>query len=69
MDAENCRRYLAGIEYDLTSAKKEGLHHFYKLLIDRGEVPAQALPVRYCGSSVLQETFQDIGITNDAVPG
>ena len=55
MDVEDCRRYLAGIEYDLTAAKKEGLHHFYKLLSERGEVPAQALPVRYCGAETSQE--------------
>ena len=49
MAPASCERYLTGIEYDLTAAKKEGLHHFYKLLIERREVPPGALPVRYCG--------------------
>lgn len=49
MDPADCRHYLTGIEYDLTVAKKEGLQRFYELLIERREVPAQALPVCYCG--------------------
>ncbi|MEJ2688930.1 MAG: menaquinone biosynthesis protein [Deltaproteobacteria bacterium] len=49
MEPASCERYLAGIEYDLAAAKKEGLQHFYKLLIERREVPGSALPVNYCG--------------------
>lgn len=49
MEQASCQRYLNGIEYDLTEAKKQGLHRFYELLIERGEVPGGALPVKYCG--------------------
>jgi chorismate dehydratase len=49
MAVDDCCRYLKGIEYDLGETKKKGLDRFFELLIERKEVPAEALPVSYCG--------------------
>lgn len=45
MDVESCRRYLSGIEYDLSPRKLLALELFFDYLIRRGELPAAALPV------------------------
>ncbi|MFZ5774557.1 MAG: menaquinone biosynthetic enzyme MqnA/MqnD family protein [Thermodesulfobacteriota bacterium] len=52
MDPEACRRYLAGIEYDLPAQKQEALRRFFEYLIQRGEVPTTALPIRICDKSL-----------------
>lgn len=49
MAVDNCRRYLQGIEYDLSDEKLQALTHFFEYLIKRGEVPASALPLNVCG--------------------
>jgi chorismate dehydratase len=49
MDEDACYRYLQGIEYDLSSEKQEALTKFFEYLIERGEVPASALPLKVCG--------------------
>jgi len=49
MDAEDCYRYLQGIEYDLSPEKQEALAKFFEYLIARGEVSALALPLKVCG--------------------
>ncbi len=46
MDVEDCRRYLAGIEYDLGPRKLQALELFFDYLIRRGELPGAALPVK-----------------------
>lgn len=46
MSQEDCRRYLAGMQYDFSPAQQAGLVHFFQLLIERGEVPATALPLK-----------------------
>ncbi len=50
MTPEACLRYLAGIEYDLGAAKKEGLEKFFSFLIKRGEAPTAALPLKICNA-------------------
>ena len=55
MDAEACRRYLTGIEYDLPPQKQEALTRFFEYLIHRGEVAAAALPIRICDKSLAGE--------------
>ena len=46
MDAEACRRYLQAIEHDLTPVKIEALEKYFAFLVQRGEAPAEALPVK-----------------------
>ena len=46
MDTEDCRRYLQAIEHDLTPVKIEALEKYFAYLVQRGEVPASALPVK-----------------------
>lgn len=46
MSEEACRRYLAGMQYDLDLRQQAGLIRFFELLIKRGEVPAAALPLK-----------------------
>ena len=46
MSQEECRRYLAGMQYDFSPAQQAGLVRFFQLLIERGEVPAAALPLK-----------------------
>lgn len=46
MDCETCSRYLMGIEHDLTPIKIQALERFFQYLIDRGEAPAGALPLK-----------------------
>ena len=46
MDADSCRRYLQAIEHDLTPVKIEALEKYFAFLVQRGEVPAEALPVK-----------------------
>ncbi|MDT8335944.1 MAG: menaquinone biosynthesis protein [Desulfurivibrionaceae bacterium] len=50
MPAENCFRYLEGIEYDLGAAKKAGLKLFCEYLLKRGEASGGALPLRIATS-------------------
>lgn len=46
MPAEDCFRYLQGIEYDLGAAKKAGLKLFCEYLLKRGEGSGEALPLK-----------------------
>ncbi|ADH85275.1 menaquinone biosynthetic enzyme MqnA/MqnD family protein [Desulfurivibrio alkaliphilus] len=46
MTEEECHRYLAGMQYDFSPAQQAGLSLFFQLLIERGEVPATALPLK-----------------------
>ena len=46
MSAADCHRYLQGIEYDLGEAKQQGLSHFARILIARGEANEKCLPLR-----------------------
>jgi len=46
MDCEACSRYLMGIEHDLSPIKIMALELFFQYLIDRGEAPAEALPLK-----------------------
>lgn len=46
MDCEACSRYLLGIEHDLSPIKTQALERFFQYLVDRGEAPAGALPLK-----------------------
>lgn len=46
MDCEACSRYLLGIEHDLSPIKIQALERFFQYLVDRGEAPAGALPLK-----------------------
>ncbi len=46
MDCEACSLYLRAMEYDLGPAKQQALEKFFTLLIQRGEAPAAALPLK-----------------------
>jgi chorismate dehydratase len=46
MDCQECSHYLHGIEHDLSPAKIQALERFFRYLIDRGEAPANALPLK-----------------------
>jgi chorismate dehydratase len=46
MDCEACSQYLMGIEHDLSPIKILALERFFQYLIDRGEAPADALPLK-----------------------
>ena len=46
MDCEACSRYLLGIEHDLSPIKMQALERFFQYLVDRGEAPAEALPLK-----------------------
>ena len=46
MDCEACSHYLMGIEHDLSPVKCMALARFFQYLIDRGEAPASALPLK-----------------------
>ena len=46
MDCESCSRYLYGIEHDLSPRKIEALEHFFRYLVERGEAPTDALPLK-----------------------
>lgn len=46
MDCEACSRYLMGIEHDLSPIKIQALERFFQYLIDRGEAPADTLPLK-----------------------
>jgi chorismate dehydratase len=46
MDCEACSRYLMGIEHDLTPVKILALERFFQYLVDRGEAPAETLPLK-----------------------
>jgi chorismate dehydratase len=48
MVAEECYQYLQGIEYDLGSAKQQGLKLFCEYLAKRGEGDQDALPLKFC---------------------
>ncbi len=51
MPAEDCYRYLQGIEYDLGAPKKAGLKLFCEYLLKRGEGSGGALPLRIATST------------------
>jgi chorismate dehydratase len=46
MDCETCSAYLMGIEHDLSPVKCRALERFFQCLIDRGEAPPTALPLK-----------------------
>jgi len=46
MDCETCSAYLMGIEHDLSPVKRMALERYFQYLIDRGEAPATALPLK-----------------------
>jgi chorismate dehydratase len=46
MDCEACSHYLLGIEHDLSPIKILALERFFQYLIDRGEAPADTLPLK-----------------------
>jgi len=46
MDCEACSAYLMGIEHDLSPVKCTALERFFQYLIDRGEAPPAALPLK-----------------------
>lgn len=50
ISAEECCRYLAGMEYDLDQAKQQGLARFIEYLLARGEAAPAALPLKICRS-------------------
>jgi chorismate dehydratase len=47
MKEKDCFDYLCGMEYDLDANKLKALEVFFDYLIKRGEVPAEALPVKF----------------------
>jgi chorismate dehydratase len=46
MDCETCSQYLMGIEHDLSPVKLQALERFFQFMINRGEAPASALPLK-----------------------
>ncbi|WP_310598865.1 menaquinone biosynthesis protein [Desulfobulbus sp.] len=46
MDCETCSAYLMGIQHDLSPVKCQALERFFQYLIDRGEAPPSALPLK-----------------------
>jgi chorismate dehydratase len=46
MDCDACSHYLMGIEHDLSPMKILALQRFFQYLIDRGEAPAETLPLK-----------------------
>ena len=46
MDCQECSSYLHGLEYDLSPVKLKALELYFQYLVDRGEVPAAAVPVK-----------------------
>lgn len=49
MPVEACYAYLTRMEYDLSPLKQAGLERFFTCLINRGEAPQTALPLKICG--------------------
>lgn len=47
MDVENCYNYLLKIEHNLDSNHIQALKTFFQYLIQRGEVPDNALPIKF----------------------
>jgi chorismate dehydratase len=47
MDCEACSQYLQGIEHDLSPVKILALELFFQYLVDRGEAPTGALPLKF----------------------
>ncbi len=47
MDCQECSNYLHGIEHDLSPVKVQALERFFRYLVDRGEAPASALPLKF----------------------
>ncbi|MGW8194811.1 MAG: menaquinone biosynthetic enzyme MqnA/MqnD family protein [Desulforhopalus sp.] len=46
MSTKKCRDYLEAIEYDLGGAKRKALETFYNMLIRRGDIDENALPLK-----------------------
>lgn len=46
MEVCKCFNYLKGIEYDLGDSKIQALERFFGYLIERGDIPAAALPLK-----------------------
>lgn len=46
MDCEACSLYLLGIEHDFSPVKIQALERFFQYLVDRGEAPDSALPLK-----------------------
>lgn len=47
MDCEACSAYLMGIEHDLSPIKCQALERYFAYLIDRGQAPSSALPLKF----------------------
>ncbi len=47
MDVESCYRYLSNIEHNLNKNHQLALEKFFQYLIERGEVSATALPLKF----------------------
>jgi chorismate dehydratase len=50
MAEDKCYQYLKGIEHDLTSEKRKALEKFFEYLINREDIPPQALPLKIFGT-------------------
>jgi chorismate dehydratase len=48
MQPAACKTYLQKMEYDLSPVKVEALTRFFEMLIQRGEIPADCLPLDIC---------------------
>ncbi len=48
MEPKACKMYLQKMEYDLSPVKIKALTHFFTMLIQRGEIPAECLPLEIC---------------------
>lgn len=50
MAEDKCFQYLSGIQHDLGHEKRKALEKFFQYLIERGDVPAEALPLKIHGT-------------------
>lgn len=48
MSPAACKTYLQKMEYDLSPVKVEALTRFFEMLIQRGEIPVDCLPLDIC---------------------
>ncbi|SDP02475.1 menaquinone biosynthetic enzyme MqnA/MqnD family protein [Desulforhopalus singaporensis] len=46
MAKKKCHQYLEGIEYDLSGPKRRALETFFKILIKRGDISPNSLPLK-----------------------
>ncbi len=47
MSRARCEEYLKTVKYKLTAHKREGLEHFFSLLVDHKMLPETALPLQF----------------------